>query len=107
MNQQMSIGTFIILALLMLTVGTQMVITHNQLRREQVEIARQYDEQTPQITSAQELRDQFNGIAGAVAQLADEGNPNAVRVREQLAQQGINIKAPEAQPDEGDAPAGD
>jgi phosphoglycerate-specific signal transduction histidine kinase len=98
MNQQMSLATFIILALLMLTIGTQMFITNGQLRREQVEIDRQYDEQTPQIESAKQLRDQFNGIAGAVAELADRGNPNAVRVREQLAKQGINIKAPEAAP---------
>jgi hypothetical protein len=98
MNQQMSLGTFIILALLMLTIGTQMFVTNGQLRRERVEIDRQYDEQTPQIESAKQLRDQFNGIAGAVAALADQGNPNAVRVREQLEKQGINIKAPEAAP---------
>lgn len=100
MNQRMSLATFIILALVIATLGTQMLVTNNQLRREQAEIARQYEQQTPQIESARQLRTQFDGIAGAVAQLAEQGNPNAIRVKEQLAAQGVNLQAlPQGKPE--------
>ena len=94
MNQQMSLGTFVILALLIATFGTQMYFSNVELRREQTDLAARFEQQTPQIRSADELRAQFDGIAGGVARLAEQGNANAVRVKEQLAAQGVNLKAP-------------
>jgi hypothetical protein len=92
MNTQMSLGTFVILLLVIATQATQLYFSNSQLRREQVEIARQFEQQTAQIESAEQLRTQFDGIAGEIARLADEGNVNAVQVREQLAAQGVNIR---------------
>jgi len=95
MNERMSLGTFVILLLVIVIQGTQLLFSNVQLRREEVEIARQFELQTPQIESAEQLRGQFEGIAGAVVRLADEGNQNAVAVRDQLAAQGIDLRAGE------------
>lgn len=96
MSERISLGTFVILLLVIAVQGTQLLFSNVQLRREQVEIARQFEVQTPQMESAEQLRKQFEGIAGAVARLADEGNQNAVVVRDQLAAQGINLRGGEA-----------
>jgi hypothetical protein len=97
-NQRMSFATFVILLLVIATQMGQYFFTNMQLRRERDTIATQYETQTPQLETARELRSQFDGIASAVARLADEGNPNAVRVRDELAARGVNIKAPAASP---------
>jgi hypothetical protein len=96
MNERISFGTFVILLLVIAIQGTQLLFSNVQLRREQVEIARQFEVQTPQIESAEQLRRQFEGIAGAVAKLADEGNQNAATVRDQLAAQGISLRTDES-----------
>ncbi len=94
MNQPMSLGAFVILVLVIATQATQLYFTNSQLRSEQAEIARQFEQQTPQVDSAEELRKQFDGIAGAVAALAEQGNPNAIGVKEELAAKGVNLRAP-------------
>lgn len=98
MNQRMSLATFVIL---LLVIGMQMgqyLFTNVQLRRERDTIATQFDTQTPQLETSRQLRSQFDGIASAVAELADEGNPNAIRVRDELAARGVSIKAADATP---------
>lgn len=92
MNQQISLGTFVILLLVIATQAAQLFYSNTQLRRERTEIARQFEQQIPQIRSAEELRKQFDGIAGAVAQLAEDGHENAVLVKQQLAAQGVDIR---------------
>jgi hypothetical protein len=94
----MSFATFVILLLLVGTQMAQYFFTNMQLRRERDTIASQYDTQTPQLETSRQLRSQFDGIASAVARLADEGNPNAIRVRDELAARGVSIKAPDAAP---------
>ena len=96
MNERISLGTFLILLLVIAIQGFQLLFSNVQLRREEIEIARQFEVQTPQIESAEQLRTQFDGITGAVAKLADEGNQNAVAVRDQLAAQGINLRSGES-----------
>ena len=91
MNQRMAPGTFLVLALIIATMFAQYFYTHAQLQREREQIALQFKQQTSQIDGAKRLRDQLDGIAGAIARLADEGNANAILVRKQLASQGIDL----------------
>lgn len=92
----MSVGTFVVLLLLSGTYVSQLSFTHVQLRTESEQLEAQFTQQTPQLESAQELRTQFDGIAGDLATLAAEGNENAVKIRDQLAAQGIQLRAPAA-----------
>ena len=82
----MSLGTFVVLLFLSGTYVSQLFFTHVQLRT------------------------QFDGIAGDLAALAEAGNENAVKIREQLAAQGVQLRAPAAPAAEaaaGEATAGD
>ena len=106
----MSLGTFVVLLLLSGTYVSQLSFTHVQLRTESEQLEAQFTQQTPQLESAQQLRTQFDGIAGDLAALAESGNENAVKIREQLAAQGVQLRAPAAPAAEaaaGEATAGD
>lgn len=102
---RMSVGTFVVLLLLSGTYVSQLAFTHVQLRSESEQLEAQFTQQTPQLESAQQLRKQFDGIAGDLAALADAGNENAVQIRDQLATQGIQLRAPSAAAAEGSAAA--
>ncbi len=90
----MSVGTFVVLLLLSGTYVSQLSFTHVQLRTESEQLEAQFTQQTPQLESAQQLRTQFDGIAGDLAALAEAGNENAVKIRDQLAAQGVQLRAP-------------
>ncbi len=106
----MSLGTFVVLLLLSGTYVSQLSFTHLQLRAESEQLEAQFTQQTPQLESAQQLRTQFDGIAGDLAVLAEAGNENAVKIRDQLAAQGVQLRAPAAPATDsatGEATAGD
>lgn len=90
----MSVGSFVVLLLLSGTYVSQLSFTHVQLRTESEQLEVQFTQQTPQLESAQQLRTQFDGIAGDLAALAEAGNENAVKIRDQLAAQGVQLRAP-------------
>jgi hypothetical protein len=46
------------------------------------------------IAEAQKVRAQLESISSDVAKLAEQGNLNAIRLRDTLRQQGVKLKAP-------------
>ncbi len=54
----------------------------------------QHQQQSAVVEQSQKLRTQLESIAGATAKLAEQGNPNAIVIRDQLKAQGISINAP-------------
>jgi 7-cyano-7-deazaguanine synthase in queuosine biosynthesis len=88
----MDSGTFVILVLALIVLLGHMSLTYQQLRDEHEQLSRQHAAQASQIQTAQQSRRQLEGIAGSVAQLAEDGNANAILVRDQLQAQGIQIR---------------
>lgn len=101
----MSWGTFVVILLLGGTYVAQLSFTQTQLRNESAQIEKQFEQQESQKESAEKLRSQLEGIAADVAALADSGNANAARVREQLAAQGITLSSVTAAPKQAQEPA--
>ncbi len=94
----MSWGTFVVILLLGGTYVAQLTFTQTQLRKESAQIEQQFEQQESQKESAEKLRSQLEGIAVDVAALAEAGNANAVRIRDQLAAQGISLGSVAAAP---------
>lgn len=81
----------LIMITLILQGWTQRVEFANRL----VVLNTQERQQEPILQQAQTLRQQLESIAGATAMLAEQGNANAVIIREQLKTQGISINPPQ------------
>ena len=88
-------STFIPLLIIALTLLLQIAYRNSQLQREGDMLSNQWDQQSSPIDEANNLRNQLQAIAGATAVLADQGNENAILIREQLRTQGITIQPPE------------
>ena len=88
-------STFIPLLIIALTLLLQIAYRNSQLQREGDMLSNQWEQQSSPIDEANNLRNQLQAIAGATAVLADQGNENAILIREQLRTQGITIQPPE------------
>ena len=93
-NQGMRSSTFIPLLVIALTLLLQISYRNSQLQREGDILSTQRDQQSTPIEEATRLRNQLQAIAGATAVLADQGNENAILIRERLGEQGITIQPP-------------
>jgi hypothetical protein len=90
----MRTSTFIPLLIIALTLLLQITYRNTQLQREGDILSNQRDQQTTPMEEADKLRNQLQAIAGATAVLADQGNKNAIQIRDQLRAQGITIQPP-------------
>jgi preprotein translocase subunit SecF len=57
-------------------------------------LAAQWEQQQSAMQEGQKLRKQLESIAGATASLAEQGNANAILIRNQLQSRGITIRPP-------------
>jgi hypothetical protein len=80
------------LLLLGATVFVDTIGTSVRLRSETDGLESRFAEQERVIADAKKLREQLEAIASATAQLAEEGNENAIRLRAHLLQQGVVIR---------------
>src|SRR5262245_43286185 len=90
----MGTGPFVALLLVIAVLLVQAVADNGELRTTRTQLDVQFEKQTPLIEDAQKIRTQLEGISGDTAALAEQGNANAIKLRDQLAQQGVNIKPP-------------
>lgn len=67
-----------------------------QLIKERQNVKTAHDNQEKVIVDAKKMRTQLDAIAASTQRLADQGNPNALLIVQQLAKNGININ-PNAQ----------
>jgi hypothetical protein len=82
----------------LLTVITLFVMTLNttlDLKSAREALIAQHNAQDGTLAEAQKLRSQLESIAGDTAILADQGNQNAIKLRDYLQQQGIKISPPQ------------
>jgi hypothetical protein len=82
----------------LLTVLTLFVLTLNStldLKSSRESLIAQHAAQDGTLAEAQKLRSQLESIAGDTATLADQGNQNAIKLRDYLQQQGIKISPPQ------------
>ena len=82
----------------LLTVLTLCVLTLNMtidLTTSRATLLAQHAAQESTIAEAQKLRSQLESIAGETAILANQGNPNAIKLRDLLQQQGYKISPPQ------------
>lgn len=68
-----------------------------QLIKERQNVQTAHKNQETVIVNAKKMRDQLDAIAASTKRLADQGNPNAQLIVQQLAKNGININ-PNAPP---------
>ncbi len=59
-----------------------------------------YDNQEPQVQTANKIRASLSALASSTKQLANQGNPNAAQIVKALAQRGINISDPKLPPEQ-------
>src|SRR5262245_17262923 len=82
----------------LLIVLTLFVLTLNatiDLKSARESLIAQHTAQESTLAEAQKLRTQLESIAGDTAVLADQGNQNAIKLRDYLQQQGIKINPPQ------------
>lgn len=77
------------------TLIVQALLDNYRLRLARTALESQFAQQREPLEQAQALRAQLEGIAGATAILAEQGNTNAIIIRDQLQQQGITIRPPQ------------
>lgn len=85
---------------LLLVILTLFVLTLNttfDLKTARDSLVAQHTAQEATLGEAQKLRSQLESIAGDTAILADQGNQNAIKLRDYLQQQGIKISPPQPQ----------
>lgn len=88
------IVAFLFMSLLFSIVLAQIIFTYLQFQHEQNILNQQFSSQQIVFRKAQTIRSQLESIAGSTATLAQQGNVNAILIRDQLKKQGITIKAP-------------
>jgi len=90
----MDLGVFLPLLFLLIALLVQAFAELGELRATRKQLDAQFVTQRDAIDQAQKLRTQLEAIAGDTAVLANAGNANAIRLRDYLAQQGVNINPP-------------
>lgn len=98
-SRGMSMTVFVPLLLIAVTLLIQVVYQNVQLRRERELLDNQWSQQRTTLEDAQKLRNQLQSIAGATAELAEQGNKNAILIRDQLQAKGITIQPPQPAPE--------
>jgi hypothetical protein len=93
-RDEVGFGVFVPVLLILFALIVQAAADHVELRTTRGQLDAQYTKQTQPLDEAQKLRSQLQAIAGDTALLAEQGNPNAIKLRDLLAQQGVNIKPP-------------
>jgi hypothetical protein len=84
-------GGFIPLLLFGTALLVLLVFQAIQLNRERGNLKATIASQEQPIQESQRLRTQLDGVAGDTARLAQDGNPNAAAIIEELAKRGIRI----------------
>jgi len=98
-TRSISLGSFIVLFVALLALVAQAGFHTLELRRESAALETRLAQQRPVVERSQKLRQQLQSIAAATAALAEQGNPNAVLVRDQLQQQGISLGPSPSRPE--------
>ena len=83
---------FIPLLIVAVAVLSDAVHTSFQLKADSDSLAASLERQEKTLADARTLRAQLEAIAGDTARLAEQGNPNAIRLRNHLEQQGVTIR---------------
>lgn len=91
-RRPLSTGAFLAMLLVTLTLLIQAVFDNYEMRLTRKALDGRFAQQHEPMEKAKTLREQLEGIAGAVAALAEQGNPNAILIRDQLQKQGITIR---------------
>jgi len=88
------------LPLLLLTLGLLgwFCFQATQLLRERAALGQSHAAQQTQVDQSQQLRNSLDALARDTANLADQGNPNAKLIVEQLRKRGITINPNAAPP---------
>jgi len=86
---------FLPLLLTIVALFVQTLNTTFELKSVRETLVAQHAAQDGTLAEAQKLRSQLESIAGETAVLADQGNQNAIKLRDYLQQQGIKISPPQ------------
>ncbi|MEM7078888.1 MAG: hypothetical protein AAF513_09690 [Pseudomonadota bacterium] len=88
--------SFAILALIIVTLIAQAWTTRQDYAAQITVLDARLAQQYQSIEQSNTLRQQLQSIAGATAELAEQGNRNAITIRDQLKAQGIAINPPKS-----------
>lgn len=91
----LSNAAFAALVVVTATLIVQALLDNYRLRLARTALESQFAQQREPLEQSEALRAQLEGIAGATAALAEQGNSNAIFIRDQLQQQGITIRPPQ------------
>ena len=92
---RMSLAVFLPVLLGLIALIMQAHQSATDLDRQLQVLQAQEQQQQALVEQSQKLRSQLESIAGATAALAQQGNQNAIVIRDQLRAQGISIKPPQ------------
>lgn len=91
---RLSWGVFLPILLLVAAMLIQGFYQRAQLLSQTEALEAQWEQQQSAMQDGQRLRTQLESIAGATASLAEQGNANAILIRNQLQSRGITIRPP-------------
>lgn len=91
-SQDIEARLFVVLLLIIFAVTANAVQRLMQLNQDRQNLTAQIERQSDTLSEAQKVRAQLEAIAGDTATLAEAGNPNAIQLRDFLAQQGVTIR---------------
>jgi len=97
-DRDLSWSAFVPLLVIVLALLVQSFYQSARLRAEREALEAQYTQQQPPLEESQKLRTQLESLAGATATLAEQGNENAIKLRDYLQKQGITIRPPAPTP---------
>ena len=87
-------GVFLPGLLIAVTIIVQAITTRSEFNTQIDVLNTQFAQQRTPLEQATVLRNQLESIAGATAVLAEQGNQNAILIRDQLKAQGVSINPP-------------
>lgn len=91
-------GPFVPILLLALAFLGWLLFQSTQLWNERTNLRNAWASQAQVVDNAAKMRAQLDGIASGAARLAQQGNPNAKLLVEELARRGVTINAPASAP---------
>lgn len=89
-------GSDVPLAILALAFCLMLLFQMVQLVRQSQSLAANATNQESALQEASRLRQAADALAGDIAQLAQQGNPNAKQVVDEMARQNVNLHPPAA-----------
>lgn len=93
-SETLNTGLFFVLFLMLLALFAQTVQDTIRLDGEREALNTQLASQRDTLNEARNVRAQLEAIAGDTAILAEDGNQNAIQLRDFLAEQGVTIRPP-------------